>query len=348
MINYAGERHIEIGAQWIHGEGSNPVYQLALHNGLLEMEESEDEDDGDDENLLFYTQYGNIVPNDIVKETADVLYEILDHANKFSRENLALSCSDDSIGTYARQAFSRYQQTRGDDEHISQLKEALYNWKMLEQRTDNGCKSADELSLYSWGQYLEYEGDQAVVLKYGYDTIVKLLLAEIPNQCFHINTVVKRIQWTMSDAFAPKIPNESTRGTSETRRPADQPRGPVETMAPVSIALSNGEKLTADYVIFTGSVGVLKADGFSMFDPALPSDKQAVIERMGFGTVNKIYLEYDEPFWDKGCDGIELAWLPQSEPFYLRCLDNKHMEQVYLCTAVILVHALLCHGHITY
>lgn len=52
----------------------------------------------------------------------------------------------------------------------------------------------------------------------------------------------------------------------------------------------------ADKVLVTLPIGVLKAASVE-FDPPLPSAKQSAIDRLGFGTLNKIALHYREPFW---------------------------------------------------
>jgi hypothetical protein len=35
-----------------------------------------------------------------------------------------------------------------------------------------------------------------------------------------------------------------------------------------------------------------------MFVPSLPADKVKVIEHLKMGTMNKIFLQFAEPFWD--------------------------------------------------
>jgi len=52
----------------------------------------------------------------------------------------------------------------------------------------------------------------------------------------------------------------------------------------------------ADRVIVTIPLGVLKA-GTIVFDPALSDEKQAAIERLGFGLLDKVVLKFDQPFW---------------------------------------------------
>jgi polyamine oxidase len=54
--------------------------------------------------------------------------------------------------------------------------------------------------------------------------------------------------------------------------------------------------MTADRVIVTIPLGVLKA-GAVAFDPPLPDAKQAAIERLGFGLLNKVVLAFDTAFW---------------------------------------------------
>lgn len=58
-----------------------------------------------------------------------------------------------------------------------------------------------------------------------------------------------------------------------------------------------------DAVVVTVPLGVLKA-GDIAFDPALPNDKQNAITRLGYGTLDKIYLQFDDVFWDVGVQNI--------------------------------------------
>ncbi|WP_166415528.1 flavin monoamine oxidase family protein [Cochlodiniinecator piscidefendens] len=53
----------------------------------------------------------------------------------------------------------------------------------------------------------------------------------------------------------------------------------------------------ADYVICAVPLGVLKA-GKIDFIPALPQTTQSAIDEIGFGTVTKIALKFDRPFWN--------------------------------------------------
>lgn len=65
----------------------------------------------------------------------------------------------------------------------------------------------------------------------------------------------------------------------------------------VIVGVENGFQ-TYDAVIVTVPLGVLKA-GAVTFTPALPKAYQAAIDVLGFGTLDKIYLQFEEVFWDE-------------------------------------------------
>ncbi|KAJ1630857.1 flavin-containing amine oxidoreductase-domain containing protein [Pavlovales sp. CCMP2436] len=56
------------------------------------------------------------------------------------------------------------------------------------------------------------------------------------------------------------------------------------------------EVLTADAVVVTLPLGVLKARKV-FFEPPLPFKKMDAIKRLGFGTLNKVWLRFDSAFW---------------------------------------------------
>lgn len=68
--------------------------------------------------------------------------------------------------------------------------------------------------------------------------------------------------------------------------------------------------LTADRVIVTVPLGVLKAETI-VFDPPLPAAKRAAIARLGFGLLNKVVLTFDEPFWPQSRPMIGLVGAQQ-------------------------------------
>lgn len=82
----------------------------------------------------------------------------------------------------------------------------------------------------------------------------------------------------------------------------DQPDGKV------LVECEDGTTYAADHVIFTASLGVLKDRHWQLFEPLLSQDKIDSIDGMMIGTSNKIFLEFDRPFWEEGWKGASFLW----------------------------------------
>ncbi|XP_066903095.1 peroxisomal N(1)-acetyl-spermine/spermidine oxidase [Halyomorpha halys] len=75
----------------------------------------------------------------------------------------------------------------------------------------------------------------------------------------------------------------------------------------VTVVLCN-EQITADYVIVTTSLGVLKNAPRNFFTPELPSWKKHAIKALGYGKLTRIILEYKRPFWMVGEGTMRFCW----------------------------------------
>lgn len=61
---------------------------------------------------------------------------------------------------------------------------------------------------------------------------------------------------------------------------------------------TDGRAYTADRVIVTVPLGVLRAGGIA-FEPPLPAAKTAAIQRLRMGCLDKVVLRFGEPFWPR-------------------------------------------------
>nr|XP_051701240.1 spermine oxidase isoform X2 [Oryctolagus cuniculus] len=57
----------------------------------------------------------------------------------------------------------------------------------------------------------------------------------------------------------------------------------------------------------------LKRQYPSFFRPGLPTEKVAAIHRLGIGTTDKIFLEFEEPFWGAECNSLQFVWEDEAE-----------------------------------
>ncbi|KAK9887453.1 hypothetical protein WA026_022599 [Henosepilachna vigintioctopunctata] len=65
----------------------------------------------------------------------------------------------------------------------------------------------------------------------------------------------------------------------------------------VKVKCNDGSEYTAEHVVFTPSLGVLKHDHGSIFQPRLSDEKVAAIENFGFGCVVKIIFQFSNAWW---------------------------------------------------
>lgn len=65
----------------------------------------------------------------------------------------------------------------------------------------------------------------------------------------------------------------------------------------IFVSCADNSSYSADHLIFTASLGVLKDRHQTLFTPSLPENKIKAIENIGFGTLGKIFLEFEKPFW---------------------------------------------------
>lgn len=77
---------------------------------------------------------------------------------------------------------------------------------------------------------------------------------------------------------------------------------------PIHVKCADGTEYSCDHLICTVSLGVLKKRHWSMFEPILPRHKIDSIDAMGFGTVDKIYVEFTKPFWERDWEGVSFLW----------------------------------------
>lgn len=66
----------------------------------------------------------------------------------------------------------------------------------------------------------------------------------------------------------------------------------------VSVRCLDNTMVEVDHVIFTPSLGVLKASHDSLFEPSLPAEKITAIGNFGFGATFKVALHFPEAWWN--------------------------------------------------
>ncbi|MBN8867705.1 MAG: FAD-dependent oxidoreductase [Solirubrobacterales bacterium] len=74
---------------------------------------------------------------------------------------------------------------------------------------------------------------------------------------------------------------------------------------------AGGETVDADAAVVTVPIGVLKA-GTIEFEPRLPARTRTAIDGLGAGLLDKLWLAFDEPFWDERPEAFQ--WIDPRRP----------------------------------
>lgn len=158
---------------------------------------------------------------------------------------------------------------------LSPVERRVMDWHFA--NLEYGCAALlKEVSLPFWNQDDVYGGFGGAhcMIKGGYSTVVEALGKEL---LIHHNHVVTDISYSFKDS-------DFSDGQSR-----------------VKVSTSNGSEFSGDAVLITVPLGCLKAESI-MFSPPLPQWKYSAIQRLGFGVLNKVVLEFAEVFWDDTVD----------------------------------------------
>ena len=154
----------------------------------------------------------------------------------------------------------------------------------------------DEVSCQGIGAYEEFAGGNLTVPR-GYYTLIELLLENISSLCGGSDKA--RSFEALKGCKVVKVEWPGTSTGESHQRPTTNKQEETQSSTTVKVTCDNGRTFQCAHLIVTLPLGVLKAattsskDGRQqLFSPPLPAYKQEVISRMGFGVVDKIFLEY--------------------------------------------------------
>ncbi len=259
-------RFLEMGAQWIHGEIANVAFKLADQAGLVDNSKHEEDFD---EKMSLENQ------GPIRDRFAEKLWAIKDDIEEESEGFEAKPGL--SYGQYFDQKFEELTQDLTSE--VSKYAKPFKDFCHRYTRSLDGATNWYDLSFDGTvHQYVDCEGNDMVRFKKGhkYQDLVQIFKDDIPYASISTNVSVTKIKYHHDE-------------------------DKVEI-----ITSHEGQTYSADYVIFTGSLGVLKKSSRQLFDPPLPEQKLKAIDQIGFGTVNKIFLQFESPIFDH--DGINFLF----------------------------------------
>ncbi|XP_053429930.1 spermine oxidase isoform X2 [Nycticebus coucang] len=324
-----GHATFELGATWIHGSHGNPVYHLAEANGLLEETTDGERSVGrislysKNGVACYLTNHGHRIPKDVVEEFSDLYNEVYNLTQEFFQHDKPVNAeSRNSVGVFTREEVrNRIRDDPDDPEATKRLKLAMIQQYLKVESCESSSHSIDEVSLSAFGEWTEIPGAHHVIPS-GFMQVVELLAQGIPAHVIQLGKPVRCVHWDQAWACArgpeiePRGEGDHNHDTGEGSQGGEEPQGrrqDEDEQWPVVVECEDCEMIPADHVIVTVSLGVLKRQYTSFFRPGLPVEKVAAIHRLGIGTTDKIFLEFEEPFWGPECNSLQFVWEDEAE-----------------------------------
>lgn len=286
---------IDLGAQWVHGERGNVVFNLAFPQKLLNSSKKLN----DFSKHIFVTPKGRIIPQEHSAEALKIYYDISDCASDCEEIKNATG----SYGDYFSHEFYKiFKKKSFADKEEAEL---FLDWI---HKFDNSIQCSDtwfDVSAKGITEYWHCEGDPLLNWKTnGYKTLFDLLMNKIPDS-------KKELMITEKIEFNKEVSLIDYTSANN-----------------VTVTVKDGSKYTASHVICTVSLGVLKEKYSTMFLPSLPERKLCAIKGLSIGTVNKVFLEFPHAWWEEDCAGFSLCWTEEDKRQFLQ---QHGQDNAWLC-----------------
>lgn len=269
--------------------------------------------------LIATTEDGKQVPFPILAEIYEAYVCFLKRCEEYFLCQYIPPPDIDSVGEHINYEIELYLANQADTED-KHLKKKIFECLLKRETCISGCNSMNEIDLLELGSYTELQGGN-IVLPKGYSSILGPMTQSILPEQIVLSCPVKTIHWKRKSTKSDRA--ECTIGGLETVDEVDSddsdktvtdvpinrsPSHDNHRRDKVKVICDNGIEYYADHVICTVPLGVLKENHETLFQPKLPQYKLDSIDHLLFGTVDKIFLEYDRPFLNQDISEVMLLW----------------------------------------
>ncbi|XP_058056562.1 uncharacterized protein LOC131207940 [Anopheles bellator] len=280
---------IEAGAQWLHGR-QNELHEVAKRNGLL-REETSEEGLGE-----FLRDDGFRIDDHLAKRVDFIVGQILEQCEEFAqrpppvatkakeagKEPATASSSGGTAYPASLEVFLKEQFRKRIEKDFTAeqkvLAQQLLDWHCRFQIIDNSCLHVSDISAKLWGSY-SFNGESCqahINMRHGFQALVNCLVEEIGLEKIVYNKAICEIRW-------------------------------LDAKGKVIVKCTDGTVYCCQHLIVTFSLGVLKDTMDQLFQPNLPESYTRSIRSIGYGSIDKIFLQFDDPWWGRA-EGIQLVW----------------------------------------
>lgn len=314
--------NVELGANWIHGVLGNPIFEIAMANGLVNIINIPKP-----HKVIAATEDGKQVPFGVLHEIHEAYVCFLRRCEEYFLCQYLPPPDINSVGEHINLEATIYLERLPSSEE-KKLRRLIFDCLLKRETCISGCNNMDEIDLLELGSYTELQGGN-IMIPSGYSSILEPMIKNINPEKILTSHSVKKIIWDSDQHSLRNIEDvgEESEDSDQTviediSKTSDRPvnvgessSAPDTAQKPkkklftnVEIVCDNGQSFFANHVICTIPLGVLKEHAADLFEPSLPQYKMESIERLLFSAVDKIFLEYERPFLNPEVTEIMLLW----------------------------------------
>ncbi|XP_014240838.1 peroxisomal N(1)-acetyl-spermine/spermidine oxidase isoform X2 [Cimex lectularius] len=301
---------LELGANWIHGVLGNPMYEMAVVNNLVDIVHIPKP-----HKVVAATENGKQVPFVILQEIYEAYMCFLHRCEEYFLCQYLPPQGIDSVGEHIELEIALYLD-KIEDQEQKKLRRLIFDCLLKRETCICGCDKMTEIDLLELGSYTELQGGN-ITLPSGYSSILDPASKDIPPDKILKGHVVNCIkwpgaEWKYDESGDTSEDSEKTvieEGAGRTAPPSEPCNKSVpQVPQTIDVLCENGKTFTTNHVICTIPLGVLKERVNTLFSPPLPQHKLEAIDKLLFGTVNKIFLIYERPFLHPDISEVMLLW----------------------------------------
>ncbi|XP_049872473.1 peroxisomal N(1)-acetyl-spermine/spermidine oxidase [Pectinophora gossypiella] len=338
---------VELGANWIHGVLGNPIFEIAMANNLVNIINIPKP-----HKVIAATEDGKQVPFGVLHEIHEAYVCFLRRCEEYFLCQYLPPPDIHSVGEHINLEATIYLERLPSSEE-KKLRRLIFDCLLKRETCISGCNTMDEIDLLELGSYTELQGGN-IMIPTGYSSILEPMTKNIAPEKILLDHPVKKIIWDSDqhdsrnlddmgeeseDSDQTVIEDVSKATTSEkavqpsedasTAEGAQKPKKKHSSY--VEVNCENEKTFYAKHVICTIPLGVLKEHVSNLFEPKLPRYKTEAVERLLFGAVDKIFLEYERPFLNPEVTEIMLLWESATTP---EDIASSWYKKIYSFTKV--------------
>lgn len=308
------------------------MFEIALANNLVDILSAPKP-----HKLIAATEDGKQVPFSILQEIYEAYICFLKRCEEYFLCQYIPPPDINSVGEHINYEMELYLASQSEAED-KKLKKLIFDCLLKRETCISGCNDMNEIDLLELGSYTELQGGN-IVLPSGYSSIlIPMSQAILPEQIVK-SYPVKTIHWKRKKSTA-QNKNLTGSGLETVEEVDSDDSDKTVTDIPcysnvggghynVKIVGDDGSEFYCNHVICTVPLGVLKETNKTMFEPELPEYKVESIERLLFGTVDKIFLEYDRPFLTKDISEVMLIWDAIEDNGDCKNIEKNWYKKIY-------------------